>query len=72
MLPAIAFRAVGNAPLGESLLKARGQAIHAVGRLKRDEWNGQVRIQLEIEDAASAGGVKRLAKSLISEVALIG
>jgi single-stranded-DNA-specific exonuclease len=51
---AIAFRTVGT-PLGDGLLKARGQAIHAAGRLRRDEWNGQVRVQLEIEDAAPAG-----------------
>jgi len=52
-LQAIAFRAVGT-PLGEGLLAARGQAVHAAGRLKRDDWNGQVRIQLQIEDAAAA------------------
>ena len=53
-LQAIAFRAVGT-PLGDGLLGARGQAIHATGRLKRNEWNGQVTVQLEIEDAAPAG-----------------
>jgi len=53
-LPAIAFRAVGTR-LGDGLLAARGQAIHAAGRLKRNEWNGQVTVQLEIEDAALAG-----------------
>ena len=53
-LQAIAFRAVGT-KLGDGLLASRGQAIHAAGRLKRDDWNGQVRIQLEIEDAAPAG-----------------
>ena len=53
-LQAIAFRAVGT-PLGDGLLGARGQAIHAAGRLKRNEWNGQVTVQLEIEDAAPAG-----------------
>ena len=53
-LQAIAFRAVGT-PLGDGLLGARGQTIHAVGRLKRNEWNGQVTVQLEIEDAAPAG-----------------
>jgi single-stranded-DNA-specific exonuclease len=52
-LQAIAFRAVGT-PLGDGLLGARGQAIHAAGRLKRNEWNGQVTVQLEIEDAAPA------------------
>jgi single-stranded-DNA-specific exonuclease len=53
VLQAIAFRAVGT-PLGEGLLESRGQAIHAAGRLKRNEWNGQVTVQLEIEDAAPA------------------
>jgi single-stranded-DNA-specific exonuclease len=52
-LQAIAFRAVGT-PLGEGLLASRGQAIHAAGRLRRNEWNGQVTVQLEIEDAAAA------------------
>jgi single-stranded-DNA-specific exonuclease len=53
MLDAIAFRAVGT-PLGEGLLAARGKAIHAVGRLRQDDWNGRTRVQLEIEDAAAA------------------
>ncbi len=52
-LQAIAFRAVGT-PLGDGLLAARGASIHAAGRLKRNEWNGQVTVQLEIEDAAPA------------------
>jgi single-stranded-DNA-specific exonuclease len=52
-LQAIAFRAVGT-PLGEGLLGSRGKPIHAVGRLKRNEWNGMVTVQLEIEDAAPA------------------
>src|SRR5262249_26204081 len=50
-LDAIAFRAAGT-PLGEGLLKARGRAIHVAGRLKTDDWNGQNRVQLHIEDAA--------------------
>jgi single-stranded-DNA-specific exonuclease len=54
MLDAIAFRAVGT-PLGDGLLAARGKPIHAAGRLRKDEWNGRVRVQLEIEDAAPAG-----------------
>jgi len=53
-LDAIAFRAAST-PLGEGLLKARGKTIHAAGRLKADEWNGRVRVQLQIEDAAPAG-----------------
>jgi len=54
VVDAIAFRAVGT-PLGEGLLKSRGARIHAVGRLRQDDWNGRIRAQLEIEDAAPAG-----------------
>jgi single-stranded-DNA-specific exonuclease len=53
VLEAIAFRAMGT-PLGEGLLAARGRALHVVGRLKRNDWNGQARVQLEIVDAAPA------------------
>lgn len=53
-LDAIAFRAA-ETPLGAALLKARGGRIHAAGRLKADEWNGQMRVQLQLEDAAPAG-----------------
>ena len=52
VLDAIAFRAVGT-PLGEGLLASRGKAIHAAGRLRQDDWNGRIRVQLEIEDAAA-------------------
>ncbi|HEY1838490.1 MAG TPA: single-stranded-DNA-specific exonuclease RecJ [Rhizomicrobium sp.] len=54
-LDAIAFRA-GGQPLGQGLLAARGRQIHAVGRLKKDEWNGRLRVQLQLEDAAPAAG----------------
>ncbi|HEX2590299.1 MAG TPA: single-stranded-DNA-specific exonuclease RecJ [Rhizomicrobium sp.] len=50
-LNAIAFRAVGQ-PLGTGLLAARGKRIHAAGRIRTDEWNGQIRVQLHLEDAA--------------------
>jgi len=53
-LDAIAFRAVGT-PLGEGLLKSRGRFLHAAGKLKADDWNGESRVQLQIEDAAAAG-----------------
>ena len=52
LLDAIAFRAVGTA-LGDGLLASRGKAIHVAGRLRQDDWNGRIRVQLEIEDAAS-------------------
>ncbi len=54
MLDAIAFRAA-QSPLGEGLLASRGRPIHAVGRLRQDDWNGRIRVQLEIEDAAPVG-----------------
>ncbi len=54
MIGAIAFRAA-DTELGEGLLKSRGRRIHAVGRLKRDEYNGTARVQLHLEDAAPAG-----------------
>jgi single-stranded-DNA-specific exonuclease len=52
-LGAIAFRAAGTA-LGEGLLASRGKTIHAVGRLRQDDWGGVARVQLEIQDAAAA------------------
>jgi len=52
-LSAIAFR-VADQPLGKSLLAARGKRIHAAGRLRVDEWNGQKRVQLQLDDAAPA------------------
>ena len=53
-LDAIAFR-TADTDLGRALLGARGQRIHAAGRLRADEWNGRVRVQLHLEDAAPAG-----------------
>jgi len=50
-LGAIAFRA-GGTPLGEALLRARSSRIHVAGKLKRDEYEGQSRVQLHVEDAA--------------------
>ena len=50
-LDAIAFR-VADTALGRGLLAARGHTIHAVGRLRADEWNGRRRVQLQLEDAA--------------------
>jgi single-stranded-DNA-specific exonuclease len=52
-LDAIAFRAV-DTPLGRALLGGRGRVIHAAGYLRQDEWNGRVRTQLVLEDAAPA------------------
>ncbi len=52
-LDAIAFRTADTA-LGKALLGARGKRIHAAGRLRADEWNGRMRVQLHLEDAAPA------------------
>jgi single-stranded-DNA-specific exonuclease len=52
-LDAIAFRAA-NTPLGEGLLASRNRTIHAVGRLRQDDWGDIVRVQLDIQDAAAA------------------
>ena len=52
-LGAIAFRA-GGRPLGDALLKARNSRIHVAGKLKRDEYEGEMRVQLHVEDAASS------------------
>ena len=52
-LDGIAFRAAGT-PLGEGLLQSRGRPIHVAGKLRTDDWNGQERVQLQIEDAAAS------------------
>jgi single-stranded-DNA-specific exonuclease len=53
-LDAIAFRCADQ-PLGKGLLASRGKRIHAAGRLKTDAWNGRIRVQLHLDDAAPAG-----------------
>lgn len=52
-LGGIAFRAVGT-PLGAALLDTAGLSLHLAGRLRADEWRGEVRVQLHLEDAARA------------------
>ena len=47
MLNAIAFRAAGQ-PLGQALMKSRGQAVHAAGTLSIDRWNGGERVQMRL------------------------
>jgi single-stranded-DNA-specific exonuclease len=54
-LSGIAFRAVGT-PLGAALLDGAGASLHVAGKLRADEWQGQVRVQLHIEDAAVTAG----------------
>jgi single-stranded-DNA-specific exonuclease len=55
-LKAIAFRALGE-ELGRALMaRDRAGALHLAGRLKLDTWQGREEAQLQIEDAAPAGG----------------
>ncbi|HEX5279196.1 MAG TPA: single-stranded-DNA-specific exonuclease RecJ [Micropepsaceae bacterium] len=49
----IAFRAASS-ELGAALLNARGHRVHLLGRLKRDDYDGVPKVQLQIEDAAAA------------------
>jgi single-stranded-DNA-specific exonuclease len=49
----IAFRAVQTA-LGPVLLQSKGRPVHIAASLKAEEWQGQVRVQAMIKDAASA------------------
>lgn len=48
---AIAFRAA-ESPLGQALLNGRGKPIALAGKVKLDRWNGETRVQFQIEDAA--------------------
>ena len=48
----IAFRAMKSA-LGDALLKREG-VFHAAVRVKKNEWNGNVRAEAEIVDLAKA------------------
>lgn len=50
-LKAIAFRAAGT-PLGQGLLRCRGERIHLAGHLRPDDWAGARGAQLVVEDAA--------------------
>ena len=49
-LRAVAWRC-GDTPLGQRLLSAEG-AVHVVGRLRPDDWNGREGVEFEIEDVA--------------------
>jgi single-stranded-DNA-specific exonuclease len=51
MLDAIAFRCIGQ-PLGDALIRRRGEAIHAVGTLSVDRYGGRERVQMRLLDAA--------------------
>lgn len=50
---AIAFRAVG-APLGETLLRGRGQLLHIAARLSSSMYRGAERVDARVVDAAIA------------------
>jgi len=49
-LKAVAWRA-GETDLGRRLMSGEG-ALHVVGKLKPDDWQGRNGVELEIEDAA--------------------
>ena len=51
-LKGICFRAVDR-PLGQLLLKAKGQPLHVAGRLRANSWQGRVSPQLFVDDAAA-------------------
>ena len=52
-LKSIAFRAAGE-PFGQALLRGVGRRWHLAGRVKKDEWYSPPRVELILEDAASA------------------
>lgn len=52
-LNAIAFRAA-DTEMGHRLLSGRGAYFHVAGLLKRDNWHGQEKVQLQIQDMANA------------------
>lgn len=52
-LNGIAFRAL-QTPLGKALLESKGRPMHVAATLKADEWQGQMRVQAQIVDAAFA------------------
>lgn len=52
-MEAIAFRAA-ETDLGNFLFANRGATIHVAGTLAANHWNGAKRIQLRLQDAASA------------------
>ncbi|MEM8574005.1 MAG: single-stranded-DNA-specific exonuclease RecJ [Pseudomonadota bacterium] len=52
-IDAVAFRVEGT-QLGDMLLAADGARLHVAGHLRRSTWQGRERIELMIEDAATA------------------
>ena len=51
-LTAIAFR-TADTELGQALLHTRGAALHLAGKLQINEWQGRVKAELLIDDAAT-------------------
>jgi single-stranded-DNA-specific exonuclease len=54
-LKGIAFRCLDGA-LGPALLNGQGRSFHIAGHLRADRWQGRDSVQLNIDDAAPAGG----------------
>jgi len=52
-VPGIAFRAL-QSELGAVLLNSKGRPLHIAAYLSADEWQGEVRVQAQIRDAAFA------------------
>ena len=50
---AIAFRAM-QSDIGPTLLSRNPGALHLAGRVRADWWNGERRVQLQIDDVAQA------------------
>jgi len=51
-LRGIAFRAM-DSDLGLALLSQKSRPCHLAGHLRIDEWNGEKRVQFQIDDAAA-------------------
>jgi single-stranded-DNA-specific exonuclease len=51
---AMAFRA-GGRPLGEALMRLKGQNIHAAGTLAIDQWGGRPKVTFRLMDVAGVG-----------------
>jgi len=52
-LEAVAFGAM-ESDLGPALQRARGGLVHVAGRIEANSWQGRTRVQLRLDDAASA------------------
>lgn len=50
-IEAMAFRAAGK-PLGDALLVARGEMVHAAGTASLDQWGGRLKVSFRLVDLA--------------------